>query len=395
MGGTLLRALVIIIIGVGGAAALYWVGNFVTERVMPKEAGERVRPYVFILPALFVVTVYLLYPMIDTVRRSFYGDRFVDGERPFVGLDNYADAITGDGIPPIAIILAVAAIVIGVVVGITNRMPPGDARGERMRTWTFAVLGLGLLATFVVNVVDEGVLTGDSPVWAAIYNNVLWILVVPSGAVAIGLLVAVLADRLPPRLENISKSMIFMPMAISFVGASVVWQLVYAIETTGDQTGILNAIVVNLFNAEPIAWLEREAFNDFALMVIMIWLQAGFAMVLLSAAIKSVPEDTIEAARIDGANEWQVFWRVVVPQIRSTIVVVLTTILITVLKVFDIVRVLTNGRDDTQVVANLFFTNFENGAYGSAGVLVVLLVLATIPFMLINVKRFREQEASR
>ena len=189
--------------------------------------------------------------------------------------------------------------------------------------------------------------------------------------------------------------MIFMPMAISFVGASVVWQLVYAIETTGDQTGILNAIVVNLFNAEPIAWLEREAFNDFALMVIMIWLQAGFAMVLLSAAIKSVPEDTIEAARIDGANEWQVFWRVVVPQIRSTIVVVLTTILITVLKVFDIVRVLTNGRDDTQVVANLFFTNFENGAYGSAGVLVVLLVLATIPFMLINVKRFREQEASR
>ena len=264
-----------------------------------------------------------------------------------------------------------------------------------MRTWTFAVLGLGLLATFVVNVVDEGVLTGDSPVWAAIYNNVLWILVVPSGAVAIGLLVAVLADRLPPRLENISKSMIFMPMAISFVGASVVWQLVYAIETTGDQTGILNAIVVNLFNAEPIAWLEREAFNDFALMVIMIWLQAGFAMVLLSAAIKSVPEDTIEAARIDGANEWQVFWRVVVPQIRSTIVVVLTTILITVLKVFDIVRVLTNGRDDTQVVANLFFTNFENGAYGSAGVLVVLLVLATIPFMLINVKRFREQEASR
>ena len=395
MGGTLLRALVIIIIGVGGAAAFYWVGNLITERVLPKEAGERVRPYVFILPALFVVTVYLLYPMIDTIRRSFYGDRFVDGERPFVGLDNYADAITGDGIPPIAIILAVAAIIIGVVVGITNRMPPGDARGARMRTWTFAVLGVGLLATFVINVVDEGSLTGDSPVWAAIYNNVLWILVVPSGAVAIGLLVAVLADRLPPRLENVSKSMIFMPMAISFVGASVVWQLVYAIETTGEQTGILNAIVVNLFNAEPIAWLEREAFNDFALMVIMIWLQAGFAMVLLSAAIKSVPEDTIEAARIDGANEWQVFWRVVVPQIRSTIVVVLTTILITVLKVFDIVRVLTNGRDDTQVVANLFFTNFENGAYGSAGVLVVLLVLATIPFMLINIKRFREQEAAR
>jgi alpha-glucoside transport system permease protein len=189
--------------------------------------------------------------------------------------------------------------------------------------------------------------------------------------------------------------MIFMPMAISFVGASVVWGLVYDITTTGEQIGILNAIVVNIFGADPIAWLENQRINDFALMIIMIWLQAGFAMVLLSAAIKSVPEDTLEAARIDGANEWQIFWRVVVPQIRSTIVVVLTTILILVLKVFDIVRVLTNGRNNTQVVANLFYTYFENGAYGSAGVLVVVLVVATIPFMYINIKRFREQEALR
>lgn len=328
MGGTLLRAVAFIILGVGGAALFYYVGNLITEKVLPKGAGDTARPYIFILPAMFVVGVYLLYPMIKTIQSTFYGDRFVDGERPFVGLDNYA-----------------------------------------------AVLS-------------------DAQTYSALWNNVLWLIVVPAGAVVVGLTVAVLADRLGPKMESVTKSIIFMPMAISFVGASVVWSLVYDISTTGEQIGILNAVVRG-FGAEPIAWLENERINDFALMVIMIWLQSGFAMVLLSAAIKSVPEDTLEAARIDGANERQIFFKVVIPQIRSTIVVVLTTILILVLKVFDIVRVLTNGRNNTQVVANLFYTYFENGAYGSAGVLVVVLVIATIPFMYINIKRFREQEALR
>ena len=275
----------------------------------------------------------------------------------------------------------------------TKRMPATDRRRGRYRSLLFAFIGAGLLVTFVINIALDGSLSGDSQTWSSVYNNVLWIVVVPSGAVAIGLLVAVLADRTGPKTESIAKSMIFMPMAISFVGASVVWTLVYDISTTGNQIGLLNGIMRGV-GLEPIAWLEEQAINDFALMVIMIWLQAGFAMVLLSAAIKGVPEDTLEAARIDGANEWQIFWRVVIPQINSTIVVVLTTILITVLKVFDIVRVLTNGRNDTQVVANQFFTQFENGAYGTAGVLVMLLVVATIPFMIINVKRFREQEAN-
>jgi alpha-glucoside transport system permease protein len=218
---------------------------------------------------------------------------------------------------------------------------------------------------------------------------------VPLGAVVIGLTVAVLADRLAGRAENVVKSLIFLPMAISFVGASVIWTLVYQIQPpTRPQTGILNAILTGL-GQEPIAWFEHQAINDFALMFIMVWLQAGFAMVLLSAAIKSVPDDTLEAARIDGANEVQVFFRVVVPQIRSTIVVVTTTILILVLKVFDIVRVTTNGRFNTDVVANLFYTKFELGQYGSAGVVVVLLVLLTVPFMIVNVRRFREQEAMR
>lgn len=393
MVGTLIRALAFIVIGVGGAAFFFYAGNWITERAMPQRAGDRVRPYIFVLPALFVVTVYLLYPLLDTFRRSFYGDRFQEGARPFVGIDNYRDALFGDGLPPVAWVLFAAIIVIAIVMAYTGRLDSLDRRRNSYRTWLFVALGIVILAVYFLQLAGIEV-TGDIPAWSAIWNNILWLVVVPSGSVAIGLLVAVLADRLPSKLESLAKSMIFMPMAISFVGASVVWTLVYDISTTGDQVGLLNGIV-RAFGAEPIAWLENEAINDFALMVIMIWLQAGFAMVLLSAAIKSVPEDTLEAARIDGANEFQIFWRVVVPQIRSTIVVVLTTILILVLKVFDIVRVLTNGRDDTQVVANLFFTQFENGAYGTAGVLVMVLVVACIPFMVINIKRFREQEATR
>ncbi len=393
MVGTLIRAVAFIVIGVGGAAFFFYAGNYVTEHFMPQQAGDRLRPYIFILPALFVVTVYLLYPLLDTFRRSFYADRFEDGARPFVGIDNYRDSLFGDGIPPVAWVLFAALIVIAIVMGMTSRMEALDRRRNSYRTWLFVALGVVILAVYILQVLEVEITSG-SPAWSAIWNNVLWLVVVPSGSVAIGLLVAVLADRLNPKAESLAKSMIFMPMAISFVGASVVWTLVYDISTTGNQVGLLNGIV-RAFGADPIPWLEREAINDFALMVIMIWLQAGFAMVLLSAAIKSVPEDTLEAARIDGANEFQIFWRVVVPQIRSTIVVVLTTILILVLKVFDIVRVLTNGRDDTQVVANLFFTQFENGAYGTAGVLVMVLVVATIPFMVINIKRFREQEATR
>jgi alpha-glucoside transport system permease protein len=392
--GTLVRALGFIVIGVGGAAFFFYAGNLITERLMPKRAGDSVRPYIFVFPALFVVTLYLLYPLLDTFRQSLYADRFVAGERPFVGLENYRNAIAGGGTPPIAWILGVAILLIAATVLTTRNMGPLDRRRGRFRTIGFGLVGLVIAGAFVVNLVTDSSLTGNSPFWSAIYNNVLWIIFVPAGSVAVGLLVAVLADRMSPKAESLAKSMIFMPMAISFVGASVVWTLVYDISTTGDQIGLLNGILVG-FGAEPVAWLEERAINDFALMIIMVWLQAGFAMVLLSAAIKSVPEDTLEAARIDGATEMQIFWRVVVPQITSTIVVVLTTILILVLKVFDIVAVLTNGRNDTQVVANLFYTQFQLGSYGSAGVLVMVLVVATIPFMVINVKRFREQEAAR
>ncbi len=228
-------------------------------------------------------------------------------------------------------------------------------------------------------------------------NSIVWVLVVPFVGVAVGLAFATLADKLSRRTEAVSKSLIFLPMAISFVGASVVWTFVYAFrpEGFGKQIGLLNGIWVGLGNSS-VNWMAQQPWNNLFLMVILIWLQTGFAMVILSSAIKSVPDDLLEAARIDGATEWQSFWRVVFPSISSTIVVVWTTILITVWKVFDIVWVMTGGRDGTQVVAQQmvqeFFTNKSNGI-GAA--LAVVLFVAVVPILVLNVRRFRAQEAMR
>jgi alpha-glucoside transport system permease protein len=237
----------------------------------------------------------------------------------------------------------------------------------------------------------------DSGTLEAIRNSIAWVIVVPALAVSIGLLFAVLSDKLGSKGEAISKSFIFMPMAISFVGASIVWRFIYNFrpEGFGDQIGLLNGIWVGL-GQEPVAWLLQEPWNNFYLMVILVWLQVGFAMVILSAGIKSVPDEILEAARIDGANERQVFWRVIIPMISSTLVVVLTTIVITVWKVFDIVFVMTSGEFGTSVVAERMVTEFFTfGNEGAGAALAVVLLVAIIPLMILNVRRFREQEERR
>jgi alpha-glucoside transport system permease protein len=225
----------------------------------------------------------------------------------------------------------------------------------------------------------------------------MWVVIVPFFSVVVGLAFAVLSDKLGSKAEAISKTFIFMPMAISFVGASIVWRFVYNFrpEGFGEQIGLLNGIWTAI-GREPVAWLLQEPFNNFYLMVILIWLQTGFAMVILSAAIKSVPEDILEAARIDGASELKVFTRVVVPSISSTIVVVTTTVVIVVWKVFDIVFVMTGGQFGTSVVAERMVTEFftfRNAGQGAA--LAVVMLLAIIPLMVVNVRRFQEQEATR
>jgi alpha-glucoside transport system permease protein len=284
-----------------------------------------VRPWLFIAPALLLLGTYLVYPLFETFRLSFYD---ATGEQ-FVGLANFR--------------------------------------------WVFA----------------------DQNFLLTIRNNFLWLLVVPAAATAFGLVVAVLADRV--WWGGFAKSMVFMPMAISFVGASVIWKFVYDFRgPDAEQIGILNAMVMGM-GFEPQAWVTIPFWNNFFLMAILIWIQTGFAMVILSAALRGVPHETIEAARIDGASELQIFFEIMVPQVMSTILVVWTTITITVLKVFDIVMAMTGGQWDTSVLGNLMYDwMFRGGGdYGRSSTLAMVLMFAVVPVMAFNIRRFRTEEAQR
>jgi alpha-glucoside transport system permease protein len=234
----------------------------------------------------------------------------------------------------------------------------------------------------------------NSDMLIAFRNNLLWLVLVTGVSVSLGLLVAVLVDRV--KYEAVAKSLIFLPMAISFVGASVIWRFVYAFKPAGsDQIGLLNAIVT-AFGGEPVGWLVDRSINNLALIAIMIWLYTGFCMVLLSSAVKGIPKDVIEAARMDGASEVQIFWRVMIPMIMPTITVVTTTVVVFVLKVFDIVFVMTGGNLDTDVIASRMIKemfNYRNFGRGSA--IATILLLAVIPVMVANIRRFRQQEVNR
>ena len=330
----ILQTLLAVVVSVG-FCLLYFAGsNFVLDRIVALPFANRnqregirsvVQPWLFLIPALLLLGVYLVYPLFETARLSFMNDT---GEQ-FVGLANYQ--------------------------------------------WVL---------------VDPNFLI-------TIRNNFMWLLVVPAAATAMGLVVAVLADRV--WWGHLAKTLVFMPMAISFVGASVIWKFVFDFRgPDAEQIGILNAMVMGM-GFEPQAWVTVPFWNNFFLMAILIWIQTGFAMVILSAALRGVPTDTIEAARIDGANELQIFFEIMVPQVLSTILVVWTTITITVLKVFDIVMAMTGGQWDTSVLANLMYDwMFRGGGdYGRSSTLAMVLMLAVIPVMAFNIRRFRAEEAQR
>lgn len=224
-------------------------------------------------------------------------------------------------------------------------------------------------------------------------NNALWLVFGTVFAVSLGLIIATLVDRV--RGEAFWKTWVFLPLAISAVGASVTWKFVYAfVPANRPQIGLLNAIVT-AFGGDPLAWLVKEPLNNLALIAIFIWAQTGFCMVILSAALKGVPAEIVEAARIDGANELQVFFRVLIPSIRGTIFTVATTIIVAVLKVFDIVYTMTGGNYHTQVIANAMYQQFKNIQYGTSSALAVILLVAVLPIMIINVRNLREQRGSR
>jgi alpha-glucoside transport system permease protein len=322
----LFNALLTVLYGVGAALILYWLLNKLAE-LLPAKLEHRIKPFFYILPAYFAISLYLLYPAIQTVINSFQ-DR---ASEEWVGLQNYTDLLSSDAFRD------------------------------------------------------------------TLLNTLLWMIVVPAATVVIGLAVATLADRLTPSTEKLTKTIIFLPMAIALVGAAVIWDLIYAVRPEGQpQIGLQNAIVSAL-GFDPISWLQVSTLhlNSFLLMMVLLWAQVGFAMVLLSAAVKGVPVDTLEAARIDGANERKIFFQVVVPQIKGTIITVFITVLISVMKIFDIVFVMTRGNFNTNVLGNEFFvqlnTNFNNGA---AAAVVVLLMVAVIPVMFYQVRHFKAEEAN-
>jgi alpha-glucoside transport system permease protein len=287
-------------------------------------------------------------------------------------------------------------------------------RANMIRPWIFlgpAILALGLylaypvVATFILSFQER--LPGNArafvglenytkmfaePKFAeAMFNNVLWLTVVPAAATGFGLLAAQLTDRLS--WGNISKSIIFMPMAISFVGAAVIFKLVYEARPEDvAQIGILNHLYLLSGGAEPQQWLTIPFWNSFFLMAVLIWIQTGFAMVILSAALRGIPEETIEAAIIDGANPFQIFFKIKVPQIMGTIVVVWTTITIATLKVFDIVFAMTNGQWETQVLANYMYDKLfvaQDWGMGSAAAMIIMLLVT--PILVWNVHNARKE----
>lgn len=408
-----LLGLVTVIIGVGGCLGYFYFSNMLLDKVIfPPKPGDKghninranmVRPWLFLFPALAALGLYLGYPVIETLRLSLT-DRTQDGA--FVGLNNYQQMFS------------------------------------------------------------------EPKFWEAMRNNMLWLIIVPAASTAFGLLAAQLTDRIS--WGNVAKSIIFMPMAISFVGASVIFKLVYDTRSVSqDQIGIMNAIwlgfdggigsfimlklvpallllafaamisyaikallspmrdshnndsvifkglrligaalgawlviksllaVFAIFTTqyiygEPQTWLTIPFWNSFFLMVVLIWIQTGFAMVILSAALRGVPEETVEAAIVDGANPFEIFFKIKMPQIMGTIVVVWTTITLVVLKVFDIVFAMTNGQWETQVLANYMYNQLFvtlDWGVGSASAIIIMLLVS--PILVWNVYNARKEMKER
>jgi alpha-glucoside transport system permease protein len=262
-----------------------------------------------------------------------------------------------------------------------------------VRTFYTSLFGLdGTVFVGLKNYVAIFSLEPNNPMMVAFRNNILWILFGATGSVILGLLVAVLADR--SRFERFAKALVFMPMAISMVGGAIIWNMMYSVN---PNIGMLNAIYTGITGNPPIAWTasaQLQPWNNLFLIVIMIWLQAGYAMTLFSAAIKGVPGDLLEAARVDGATEIQAFFKIVIPYIMGTIITVATTVIIFTLKIFDVVWVMTGGQFNTQVIATQFYREyFTNQNYGTGSAIAIVLLIAVIPVMIYNLRQFRSQEA--
>jgi alpha-glucoside transport system permease protein len=315
------------LIAVIGVPVLLVAYILIIERALifaPQRLQASLRPWLWLLPAILLLLVFLVYPTINTIALSFQ-DKF---SKSFIGLDNYVYFFT----------------------------------------------------------------SGDT--LTALRNNIIWLILLTGFAVGFGMLVAILVDRV--RYESVAKSTIFLPLAISFVGAGIIWKFVYDYQPPGEpQTGLLNAGVTAL-GGQPVSFLQDAPFNTIWLIIVAAWVWTGFCMVILSAALKGISAELLEAARVDGANEWQVFRGITFPLLLPTVAVVATTMIITALKAFDIVYVMTGGNYDTDIIAlRMYKELFNFGQPGRASAVAVILLVLIVPVMFINIRRFREQEALR
>ena len=381
--------------------------------VIKRPTGDLAGRFVRVVTA--VAALALIWVGLDIIRDPDGPARLFTSFYDLIGQTSTADAVRERGLDPLQskLTVMVIALVIGtggvwlLYVGLNGAVDLlGSRWGERVRPYVFLGPAIAMLCIFLVGPAvltivasateGEGLVANWSFVltspdmWLAFRNNIVWLVLGTGGSVIIGLLVATLVDRV--KREALAKTFIFLPLAISMVGASVIWRFVYAWAPEGDnQIGLVNAGWTALGN-EPVPWLQVPPLNTLALIVIMIWLQTGFAMVVLSAALKGVPSEVIEAARMDGASERAVFFRIVVPMIRGTLIAVATTISIAILKVFDIVYVTTGGRFETEVLANRMFSEmFSYRNFGRASAIAVILFIAVVPIMVVNIRNLRRQ----
>ncbi len=446
-------------VGIGLGA---WIGmRRYPELEAREEVSRKARVWIFLGPALGFIAATLVIPLLRTLWLSFFrGPPRRDGE--FAWLENYQDIFTDEGIINVSnwsniftsrlfwggLLLVVAGLAVARILGRRT------GHAIEASPSTLGTMGLGgFLLGFAIFTVLRG----------TIINNLWWVFTVTTLATGLGLAIAVLADR--AKYENVAKSLIFMPMAISFVGAGIIWRFMYIARPPQDtQTGLLNAAWVGLGKlsnstgpklialvilalaiaflvylglrayrtgegnsvaagaaltilpllwlawkiafpglggfvegpngetvADTVIFLSNSPFNNVWLMVVLIWVQTGFAMVIFSAAIKAVPSELLEAAKVDGATESQTFWRITIPQILPTVGVVVTTLVVVVLKVFDIVKVMTNGNFDTQVIANEMWQRaFTELNFGLGSALAIILFIFVLPIMYLNVKRMQE-----
>ena len=319
---------------------------------------------------------------------------------------------TSDKLVQMVIAVAIFYVVIGAILLLTQRLR--SRNGERVQTAAFLgpsvlLICIGLLYPAIVTIWQSlhGASSFDPP-WVGLdnykklftdkqqltvlRNTLLWVILTPIVSTGIGLVYAVLVDRI--RFERIAKALMFLPIAISMVAASIIWKFVYAYRSAGeDQIGLLNQILVWL-HLDPYNFLLSDPWNTFFLIVILIWIQAGFAMTILSASIKAIPDDIVEAARLDGVGGWKMFRFITVPSIRPSLIVVLTTITIATLKVFDIVQTATGGNFNTSVLAYEFYRqNFIAGNQGLATAIAVVIFILVIPVVVYNIRQMRKLEA--